>query len=114
VRRVYVNDTFVGTIPTIEVDRIIWRDFHGQWLAEVEQQQRGGGFAVVCAESGYSNYRTDAVMPDQLDLDWWTYPRHCELEPGIYRVDTVWRWQPPGFPIKETRYMSNTFTVVAR
>lgn len=112
VRQVVVNDTVAGVSPTMAVDRTIHTSFRGWWVAEVEKQQSHGGFSVVCAQSGRNNYNADAGLPDALDLDWWTYPLHCELTPGRYRVDTTWSFSPASFPEKHVHYVSNEFLVM--
>lgn len=110
VRYVRVNDSVAGIPPVMEVDRAIHRDFRADWTATV-MRKGAGGFSTFCVARGGSDYRPDASLPDDLDLDWWTWPTKCVLPPGTYRVKTLWVLHLPIFPDKEVRSTSNVFEV---
>lgn len=110
VKDVFIADAPVGTQPEMKVDRIIKSDFVAMWLVEVERDY-GSGFGLFCSANGENAYRSDAVPPTPLRLDWWTYPTKCVLPAGRYRVETTWRIDVPFVPEKFVRIMSNVFTM---
>jgi len=107
---VIVHDTVEGTPPRMSVSRTIKRPFLGSWLATVLERE-SGGFSAYCPAPGVNDYRPENVLPDDLDLNWWTFPKECDLPPGDYKVSTVWMIDPPLMPRKTIRVMSNVFTV---
>lgn len=107
---VRVDDAAVGTAPKMIVDRVIHRRFVGEWVADIERKI-GSSFFVVCSGSGKNTYSPDNVLPETLDLDWWTYPTKCNLPPGEYRVDTTWKIYPERISPRVQRKISNTFKV---
>lgn len=114
VRSVHVEGTNIGVAPQMRVDREIRRGFIGNWVADVERF-RNGRFVLVCSAAGHGNYSPDNDLPDDLDLDWWTYPTKCTpTVPGQYRVSTRWRIEPPSGAVKEVEADSNVFEVRAR
>ena len=91
-RTVKVEDTVPGVAPRMLVDRAIKRDFRGRFEIEIMRAE-GSEFSVYweCGEhdSDWRAYRKDAVLPDDLDLDWWMgIPpnRPCPLPPGTYKI----------------------------
>ena len=112
VRSVYVSDTVAGDVPLMQVDRTIHADVRGEYRVEVQRFERGG-WLNICAGEGRANYHHDAVLPDPLTLDWWTYPATCSpsLTPGRYRIETRWTLFPDIAPPREVRVLSNIFTV---
>ena len=110
VNEVYVFDTVVGKSPRMRVSRDIKTDFRADWIAEVHRRG-SSGFHVVCTARGGNDYRVDNALPDNLDLDWWTYPTQCDLPPGDYQVETLWIIHPEGYPEKLVRSLTNVFTV---
>jgi hypothetical protein len=91
VHSVHINDARVGMAPTMKVDRTVRRKFRAHWIAEIERKT-ARGFEVIpsCIGRGVNNYGPDQFLPDDLDLDWWIFPTTCKLEPGQYRVETIW------------------------
>ena len=105
-----VLDARPGVAPTIIVDRTIRRDFRADWVVTV-MRQGAQGFYSFCSARGENDYRPDAVLPDVVDLDWWTGPSRCSLPVGTYFLRTLWTIHPPGLPAKEVRAQSNVFRV---
>ena len=110
VRAVHVFDTVEGTAPAMAISRSINRPFSARWRVEVERET-DGGFANWCTQTGSNEYTTDNVLPDPLTLDWWTWPRQCDLPAGRYRVDTQWSVELAPNRHRRIRVVSNTFTV---
>ncbi len=114
VRSVHVFDTFEGFPPKMAVDRTIHRPFQGDWIATVMRQESGGRFTTYCPAPGSSDYRPTASLPENLDLNWWTWPRKCDLPPGVYRINTLWVLNLPEDATKYVRVTSNEFKVRAK
>lgn len=108
---VYVYDTQAGQQPRMRVAREIIRPNRAEWIATVQRRESHGGYSAYCTATGSADYREDDAVPDDLRLSWWTFPVRCDLPPGVYRVITLWRIAPPGFPPKEVRSKSNDFRV---
>lgn len=113
VRQIHVYDTWRGDPPYMTVDRNILRPFHGEWLATVRNVS-DGSLAFACLAEGRADYATDARIPPNITLDWWTFPAKCRLDPGRYRLDTQWRINAQGYPEKTLRVSSNVFEVHPR
>lgn len=113
VDRVFVHDAVAGSTPLMEVERAIVRPFRGRWIATI---MRGGsrGFYAYCTARGQNDYRPDAMLPDTVDLNWWTWPVECKLPEGTYRLNTLWTIQSPLVPDKEVRITSNVFVIAPR
>jgi len=111
VQSIKVRDATVGYAPSMVVVRNIKRPFYGEWVAEVERMNESGSFTVACQAQGRANYNPGNDLPSNLDLDWWTYPVKCHLEPGKYRLDTSWRVFPSGITPREIHYVSNIFEI---
>jgi hypothetical protein len=110
VREVHIDDIVVGETIHLEVLRTIRRPFRGTYTASV-QKFEGDGWASYCAGTATALYDTDAVLPDAITLDWWTYPAQCQPEEaGLYRVKTQWLINA-GLTVKEVRATSNTFEI---
>lgn len=110
VRAVHIDDSFSGAAPRMSVDRIIHRPFKGDWTATVMRKD-SLGFAVYCTANGSADYRPDTSLPEDVNLNWWTWPTVCPLPPGTYLVKTLWVLHLPLFPDKEVRNTSNVFKV---
>lgn len=110
VSEVHVHDALVGEPPVLSVKRVIKRPFFGEWIATVRRAS-DGTLAFACLAEGRASYATDAKLPPGLNMDWWTFPTKCRLEPGRYRLDTDWRIWPPDHPLKQLRVQSNIFEV---
>lgn len=114
VQSVYIHNTKVGEAPEMDIDRAIHRTFRGAWVAEVQRRNSFGGYSVYCTGHGRNEYEPGDKLPPKVDLNWWTHPVVCELEPGTYRVVTVWRFATDGFGNKVVRNTSNDFEVFAK
>lgn len=110
VRSVKVEDAMAGDDPIMHVDRAINTTFHGEYVAIIKRKGIAG-FSYFCSGIGGSDYRPDAVLPDPLHLSWWVYPSRCDLPPGRYLVDTLWRIDTPSGVTREVRNRSNIFTI---
>lgn len=113
VRAIHVYDSFEGEPPFISVDRAIRRPFLGEWTATVRIVSDGTNSAACIAE-GRASYAVDARIPADATLDWWTHPAKCRLGAGRYRLDTIWRIWPAGYPEKMLLTQSNVFEVHPR
>ncbi|MGE0653261.1 MAG: hypothetical protein AB7P12_16180 [Alphaproteobacteria bacterium] len=111
VDRVYVHDAVDGSTPLMEVDRTIVRPFHGRWIATVLRKNHRGTYATFCTAVGANDYRPGNMLPDMVDLNWWTWPTRCTLPPGTYFLNTLWTIDAPFFPDKEVRISSNAFEI---
>lgn len=102
-----VADATVGNSLEIAYDRDIKRDFLGSYYIRIKQAT-GAGFQVVCnsprtrpdeevgleekARSRRGPFTKDAVLPSNIDMEWWT-DGDClgpEFEAGTYRMETCW------------------------
>lgn len=110
VHRIEVKDSVVGKSPSMIVDRTIHRSFFGSWTVTI-LKKGVAGYYTYCVARGTSDYRPNVVLPDNPDLDWWTWPTKCPLSAGEYVVNTLWRIEPQGYPVKEIRVSSNSFTI---
>lgn len=111
VRSVEIADTVVGTSPRMDLDRVIRRPFSARWIVTVMREGPGGGFYTSCTAVGSHDYRPENALPPDLDLDWWTWPRVCDLPVGTYRVHAAWFLRVDSWPPKSVRTQSNVFTV---
>lgn len=111
VRSVHVHDTVAGVSPRMDLDRVIRRPFNARWIVTVMREGPGGGFYTHCTAVGNHDYRPENILPPDLDLDWWTWPRVCELPPGSFRVNAAWFMRIDGWPPKTVRAGSNVFVV---
>jgi hypothetical protein len=110
VHRIEVKDSAVGRSPIMIVERTIRRPFYARWTVTV--MRRGdAGFSTYCTAHGQNDYRPSNALPDRTDLDWWTWPTRCALPRGEYIVNALWRIEPQGYPVKEVRVSSNSFTI---
>jgi hypothetical protein len=91
VANVQVDDAIVGMAPKMDVDRVINRTFTGSWRVELERKVAGGfEFADSAQSEGQFEYDVDNVLPENLDFDWWTWPKKLRPAPGFYRIETCW------------------------
>lgn len=112
VRYVQVGDVQTGHAVHLIVDREIRRDFYGQWSVTLRKSVGDHWEAIYCG-TGNSEYRTDAILPNPLTLEWWA-DSECPspLPPGRYQVATQWLIYPGGlWPPKQVRVLSNVFNV---
>ena len=116
-KSVTVEDATVGTPSRMIVDRTIHRDFRGHFEIEI-MRAVGSEFAVMweCGPhaSDWRWYRDEAVLPDDLTLDWWLgIPpnRECRLAPGTYKIMTTIYARGPLGAVLSTTTESNVFRV---
>jgi len=115
VARVHVTDSVVGISPTMIVARSVLRPFRGHWIATVKRAQNETETALYykeCSAVSESDYRPETVLPPNLDLNWWTFPIKCDLQPGAYIVDTSWTFHVMFFE-RTVRAVSNVFLIKA-
>ncbi|QPC87156.1 hypothetical protein GA830_10680 [Mesorhizobium sp. NBSH29] len=111
VKDIQVMDARVGQTPAMKVKRTIHRPFRGHWITTVMRKQSDETYTTFCTSSGTQDYVTDAMLPVDLDLDWWTWPRQCQLPAGEYKLRTFWSVLPVDYPEKSVRVLSNPFTI---
>ena len=106
-------DAPAGAHVVLEIDREIRRPFTATWRVLVRRHEPSQGWVVVCTANGGGDYRTDAVLPQPLTLDWWT-DGQCPYPPeGQIMVSTVWHVNT-GLPgVRQVVSESNIFTVRA-
>ncbi|MCZ4273222.1 hypothetical protein [Maritalea porphyrae] len=113
---IHVSDSYEGVCPSMTVDRDIRQDFFANWRVEAERKV-GALYVFRRIANGSNSYSTDAVLPPNLDLGWWTLDVFCNkdgkimLPSGVYRINTTWIIEPAHFPPKRVSINSNDFTV---
>lgn len=113
VREIHIYDAKVGHSPLMTVQRTIKRPVFGRWIVTVFRKEEGEGYSVFCTQTGQQFYNPEARLPGNLTLDWWTWPKHCDLPIGEYFVSTTYRIQPDDYPRKTINVSSNAFTISA-
>jgi hypothetical protein len=108
----HVEDAWAGEVPRMHVERSVRRAVTGEWNKTVRRVTEGG-LVSVCERTGSTDFMPEALIPDEVDLDWWMSGEvPCEpLAAGYYVVTTVWQLEIPGRLPKELRVVSNTFEV---
>lgn len=113
-REIYVPDHETGQNPSIIYDRTIVENHRGFWVAEAQRidvESDSGVFENACTGSGISDYDVDeGFLAGSVKWDWF-FGRPCAIAPGVYRINLTRDMSRPGYPIKQTRSVSNTFTV---
>lgn len=99
----------------MDVSREIRRPFVGHYHVLVRERMRDmdgtDHWVVVCSGHGGGNYIPSSPLSDPVTLEWWS-GGHCDiLHPGVYRIDTTWRWTPRPWPAQQKQVKSNVFTV---
>ena len=111
---IFVPDHTVGTNPDMIYDHTILVDHRGFWVGEVQKvrpEGREGVFQNACSGSGVDDYEVNDVLPDET-VDWeWFFGRPCNVPAGQYRIQLTRDMSKPGYPVKQMRGWSNTFTV---
>ena len=112
VDRISIGNTLAGQPAPMVVTRTINRPFSGEWHVSVLRWEHTG-WVSYCNASGASNYKTEAVLPDDLTLSRWTDGQCALLPEGRYTASTSWRIQPnlPFLPSKFVLVDSNIFEV---
>lgn len=87
VSQLAVPNHVVGQNPVIGYERVIPRDFHGEWRGEVQDLATG---QAVCDNNGNWQYETTSIMPvGGFTLDWFM-SKQCHLPVGTYRLQSCW------------------------
>ena len=112
VERVSIGNTLAGQPVPMVATRQINRPFSGDWRVTVRRWEYSG-WVVYCNASGSNNYKTEAILPANLTLGWWTDGQCALLPEGRYTVNTSWHIQPnlPFLPAKYVAVDSNIFEV---
>jgi hypothetical protein len=110
VSRVLVADTQQGQPIKLFVEREIKKDFTATWSVNIRRVS-ADALEIACTASGGGLYRKEATLPVPITLDWWTFPVRCDLTPGQYVLDTVWRIQAASDRIKPVTASSRVFTI---
>jgi hypothetical protein len=110
---VIVSDAREGECPGLAFAREIKRPFHAGWTVTIMREEADGDWATHRTFTGENDYRPGNDLPDDLNLCWWgwTDTETLGLEPGRYRVHTLWRMTPRTGIIRDIRRTSNVFTV---
>lgn len=111
-RAVIVSDGVVGQPVTLRVDRAVKRKFKGEYHVYIRSLP---GQVAYCEAHGNIRYRTDALLPDPVTLEWWAYsdPR-CHgrnLKPGMYAMKTCWEIKLPLWLSREVCIDSPAFQI---
>lgn len=117
VRDVHVHDAYEGDAVVMSVDRVIVRNFTGQYFVQVRVIDEEGAFGpVLCDGSAGGPYYQGSDLPFPITLTWWAAGRCQSLPPGRYRAITTWEIKPdlPILPRKTLTVFSNPFEVHAR
>ncbi|PIE10058.1 MAG: hypothetical protein CSA72_10620 [Rhodobacterales bacterium] len=113
VRSVTVPTAQAGAPVALSVNRSIRRHFHADWDVLVRRRSPMG-WLIVCTAHGGGDYRPDAVLPENLTLDWWTEGACPTLARGTYIVTTTWEVEtglPILIPPRRVTAQSNPFIV---
>ena len=79
-----------GDTASIWVNRTVHRAIYMTATVRVMQPTRRGVEQVCIADGPTILYRPEAVMPQPVDLDWWTWG-HCPMLPeGRTVIETTW------------------------
>lgn len=111
VRSILVLDSPAEASPLMLVDREIKRDFTAT-ATVIVRRRNGDQWTEVCRAEKTTPYRTDAILPDPLDLDWWSWRECGFLPPGRYFINTIWRIDSGVLPDTQIITDSNEFKVV--
>lgn len=117
VRDVFVHDSVEGEPITLNVDRVIARDFHGQYNVQIRVIDRDGHIGPVECDGGSGGpYRVGSEMRLPVTMEWWAAGRCARLPVGTYRAITTWYITPsfPFLPTKTLTVISNRFAVHPR
>ena len=84
-----------GDTVSLWVDREIHRPIYMAASVRVMQPTPRGMQQVCIADGPTILYRPEAVMPQPVDLDWWTWG-HCPMLPeGRTVIETTWTPRDP-------------------
>ena len=114
VNEIFVPDHVEGSNPEMVYDRTVREDHRGFWVAEVQRVvvgAKGTVFSQACTGSGVDDYETTDFIPGNTVTWNWFLGRPCVVPPGEYRIQLTKDMTKPGWPVKQSRDLSNVFTV---
>jgi hypothetical protein len=92
-----------GDTARLVVDRQVKREIPMSYAVRVFQIDDRGAHLLCIAEHGPYMYRPDAVLPDDVTLDWWTDGDCRHIPPGRVEIETTWQPKLPGLlPVSVT------------
>ena len=107
----YYEVTDAATAAEVRViyEREIDFNFIGSYAANIRNER---GEQACPPGSETISYSTDAVLPDQINIEWWIGHGLCnDLPPGSYDMTTQWTIQTPwGLP-KFSPVYNDDFTI---
>lgn len=108
-------DARQGERVMLDYDRIIKRDFDGEWRLDL---YLNGVWIAAARSPGVHTYRTTAKLPapDALDLDWLSFndPAFAELPCGDYEAAVQWIINPESHLWRRTVEARDHFMVTCR
>lgn len=113
VRSVAAHDSVVGNPILLTVNREVKQRFTGTWVVSI-RKLLDDGEQSACSATNTTIYLPKTMLPDPLDLDWWTHPVACRLSPGQYQMTTEWRIAPEHGAVKRVVAVSNVFRVLPK
>ncbi len=107
-----IPDYKVGEDPIIFYDRIIHKEFSGNWIVELQLIQKDGSPIAICTATGEAIFQPEKKQPEGgTHLSWFT-DKDCRLPAGTYRAVANWTIDREGASgIATTRLVSNFFKV---
>ena len=82
----------------LHVSRQIHAPITIAYAVRVFTMTREGAVLICAAQGGPFRYRTDAVMPNPVTLDWWTNGQCPDAPPGQVQIETTWDAIAPDYP----------------
>jgi hypothetical protein len=82
----------------LHVDRKIHAPITMSYVVRVFQMTESGAEQVCVAPVPPFRYRTDAILPDLVTLDWWTSGMCPNAPTGRVQIDTTWTPVLPSYP----------------
>lgn len=94
----YVTGQRVGQSAELTVNRAIKAPLHMRFTVRVMEQEPAGWneFCNMSSDAAIL-YQPNAVLPEPVTLDWWTWGECPVLPPGPARVITTWTPTDAGF-----------------
>lgn len=92
-----ITATRQGNTAVLDVDRTINYPITMGFTVRVLEDIEGGLREFCRMESPPFEYIPNSILPDVLDLDWWTYGKCSELPKGRAVVSTTWTPQKDGY-----------------
>jgi len=106
-----VPDHRVGEDPIVTYDRTVLDNFHALWSVDYHRLQEGGEFFDVpgCEGRGADEYAPNEKS-SKMPLSKYSGVK-CDLEPGTYRLLTVWRIADDAGRVYVRRHRTRAFVV---